>query len=94
MDDEMRDKAREVFTELTTATTAAGGSTLGSRFEHVFNNDFASWRVFFRAIKDLTADPESALAELSGNGFLARTGRPPGTARDQSRFIVNSIVII
>ena len=68
MDDEMRDKAREVFTALT-----SGVEPVGAKFDALFNDDFASWRVFFRAIKDLTADTESALAELSGNGFLART---------------------
>jgi hypothetical protein len=68
MDDEMREKAREVFTALTTPT--ADGS-LENKFEEVFNNDFSAWRVFFRAVKDLTADPESALSALSGTGFLA-----------------------
>lgn len=69
----MRDKAREVFAALTANTDGSGGgeSTLLENFEDVFDNAFASWRVFFRSLKDLTADPESALAELANGGFLA-----------------------
>ena len=77
MDDDMRDKAREVFTELTSGGVSTTAD-LGTTFEHVFNNNFASWRVFFRAVKDLIADNESKLGELSGNGFLVG-GKGGGT---------------
>ena len=64
----MRDKAREVFVALISSNKT---NTVLANFEEVFSNDFSSWRFFFRALKDLTADPDSALAELAGGGFLA-----------------------
>ena len=83
----MRDRARDVFVALTGVET---GSTTLEAFEDVFNNDFSAWRVFFRAVKDLTADNESALAELSGGGFLVGMFNTPraGTIDDRSFRVV------
>ena len=82
----MRDRARDVFVALTGVET---GSTTLEAFEDVFNNDFSAWRVFFRAVKDLTADNESALAELSGGGFLVGMFNTPraGLARARSTIV-------
>eukprot|EP00227_Mantoniella_beaufortii_P005831 CAMPEP_0197606202 /NCGR_PEP_ID=MMETSP1326-20131121/44567_1 /TAXON_ID=1155430 /ORGANISM="Genus nov. species nov., Strain RCC2288" /LENGTH=83 /DNA_ID=CAMNT_0043174085 /DNA_START=80 /DNA_END=328 /DNA_ORIENTATION=- len=66
MDDEMRDTAKEVFAAL----TAAAGNNM--KWFEIFTDDFPSWRVFFRAVKELSQAPDSALAELSRGGFLGK----------------------
>ena len=63
MDDDLRQKAQDVFAAL---------AVNGASFTEFLDTDFSSWRVFFRAVKDFAADQSTALAALANAGFLGR----------------------
>jgi len=63
MDSEVAEKARGVFAAL---------AVRGRPFEEVLASDFADWRMFFRFVKDASADPTTALGELNATSFLGK----------------------
>ena len=63
MDSEVAEKARGVFAAL---------AVRGRPFEEGLASDFADWRMFFRFVKDASADPTTALGELNATSFLGK----------------------
>ena len=63
MDPEVAEKARGVFVEL---------AAHGRPFEEILSSDFANWRMFFRFVKDASADPTTSLGELNATSFLGK----------------------
>jgi hypothetical protein len=63
MDPEVAERARGVFDAL---------AVRGRPFEDIQASDFADWRMFFRFVKDASADPTTALGELNATSFLGK----------------------
>lgn len=63
MNPEVAERARGVFDAL---------AVRGRPFESILASDFADWRMFFRFVKDASADPTTALGELNAASFLGK----------------------